>query len=790
MIVVLESSEIMSYNTSYIKNIIIFILLFYFAVLAIGVNLAYTDEADSDSDYARITDVDYKAVLYDDATNGNKLVVTERLTYDIHAESIYNLFWELWRDLPEDTVDGLKVHYKVNYVKEINDDNTETIYTESPKLYWYDSDYTSEIYGPGKWYHSEGPYNEDVGLYECVFFYVDGLYREQVVFEVQYEIYNVALKYNDVSELYLTLYSEETIRHLDSFNAQILIPNKDMPEEGNYEAYTYGTNSHVFPFTESDTLNPGYHTFSFSLDEDTLEFEPYNQYIEFNLLTFGSDRHSITDYALDNIYSHEDYLEEAREAQREYEELPIKAERNKKIIFTACIIASGLVIIYAIKKKKKILNQYTFYEPQQKMDYYRDIPTNLDPYFVANLVFIKGKRPENIDGHGYSALLLSLVRKGYIELVKIDHNKDWDNKNIKINILYNPFILPKEEPNINYLGIPKNLPETINMPYVPIFPTMAGHTSENVRDSIIDVERRIQNNNNAVSSNPFEEHANNVYKLEEVIKADTVNKLTVGHTYDKKNSKGKVVEDITQNEVEYYNLLIRHATDNSITMDKFQDKIANDYDNTDTFVTNLENSIVNIGVDSGYFQKANYTEPVQKLKELGNALIILGILIMIVGNMFIYSARVNIAYGAFFILGFAFILCAIYLKYDAKKYILLTQLGEDEYAKWHALYKFLDNITAMDRRTVVELPLWEKYLVYATAFGISHKVVKALKIFCPNYELVVDSSIDIDYCSSSRFRTNSSSFSRSTRSASYTSRSGGSYYGGGGRGGGGGGGGH
>lgn len=93
-------------------------------------------------DYARITDVDYKAVLSDTPGSEGKVIVTERLTFDIHAASKNNLFWELWRDLPESYIDGVNVEYKVNSVKQILDDGTEVTYSESPKLYWDDSDYT------------------------------------------------------------------------------------------------------------------------------------------------------------------------------------------------------------------------------------------------------------------------------------------------------------------------------------------------------------------------------------------------------------------------------------------------------------------------------------------------------------------------------------------------------------------------------------------------------------------------------------------------------------------------
>ena len=222
------------------------------------------------------TDVDYKAVLVDEPSSNGKAVITERLTFDIHAFSKNNPFWELWRDLPESYIDGVKVDYKVNSVKQILADGSEIIYKESPKLYWEDSDYTDSTgrYGPRKWYHSEGPYNESAERYECVFFYVEPLYRGDVVFEIEYEMNNAALRYRDCSELYISLYSEETIKHLESYKAQILVPDKDMPSTGNYAAYTYGTSANRFPFTESDTINPGYHTFSFELDKNQLKFNP------------------------------------------------------------------------------------------------------------------------------------------------------------------------------------------------------------------------------------------------------------------------------------------------------------------------------------------------------------------------------------------------------------------------------------------------------------------------------------------------------------------------------------
>ena len=133
----------------FLDTIIIYIIVFGIALFAMFVedpelfeDFAYeiSEAIPNPFDYARITDVDYKAIVVDEPGNSGKVVVTERLTFDIHAASKNNLFWELWRDLCEDYVDGLEVNYKVNSVKQIMPDGTEIIYDKSPKLYWEDED--------------------------------------------------------------------------------------------------------------------------------------------------------------------------------------------------------------------------------------------------------------------------------------------------------------------------------------------------------------------------------------------------------------------------------------------------------------------------------------------------------------------------------------------------------------------------------------------------------------------------------------------------------------------------
>lgn len=65
---------------------------------------------------------------------------------------------------------------------------------------------------------------------------------------------------------------------------------------------------------------------------------------------------------------------------------------------------------------------------------------------------------------------------------------------------------------------------------------------------------------------------------------------------------------------------------------------------------------------------------------------------------------------------------------------VLTQKGIDENAKWKGLKKYMQDFSMLDKREIPEVVIWEKFLVYATAFGIADKVLKQLKVVYPNIE--------------------------------------------------------
>ncbi len=63
---------------------------------------------------------------------------------------------------------------------------------------------------------------------------------------------------------------------------------------------------------------------------------------------------------------------------------------------------------------------------------------------------------------------------------------------------------------------------------------------------------------------------------------------------------------------------------------------------------------------------------------------------------------------------------AVFTKRSAK--------GNNHYARWKAFKRFLEDFGRFDEKELPEIALWERYLVYASIFGIADKVSKTMKM--------------------------------------------------------------
>ena len=122
-----------------------------------------------------------------------------------------------------------------------------------------------------------------------------------------------------------------------------------------------------------------------------------------------------------------------------------------------------------------------------------------------------------------------------------------------------------------------------------------------------------------------------------------------------------------------------------------------------------------------------------------------------------------------------------------KRINILTVAGLDQKEMWKGLKKYMEEFSLLKEREIPELVIWEKYLVYATAFGIADKVLKQLKIVYPNIDKMdnFNTSTYMYFMYHSNFNTNFVSAINTSVSSAYSSGSGsgGGFSGGGGFGG-------
>lgn len=116
--------------------------------------------------------------------------------------------------------------------------------------------------------------------------------------------------------------------------------------------------------------------------------------------------------------------------------------------------------------------------------------------------------------------------------------------------------------------------------------------------------------------------------------------------------------------------------------------------------------------------KNNYYESNTKIK-------VLGVLFSLVGYLVFYvMGRFN-GFNLFSIIIF---ICALVFMIYMLIFNKRTKRGAEDYQKWKAFKRFLEDFGRFDEKELPEIVLWERYLVYANIFGIADKVGKTMKI--------------------------------------------------------------
>lgn len=477
-------------------------------------------------------------------------------------------------------------------------------------------------------------------------------------YEISYTVKDVIGKYNDYSELYWQFVGKDFEIDAEKITGAIKLPEKAKnTEEIKVWGHTEDLNGEIYV-----------------TDKDEIKFQLNNfnsgRYVEVRIL-FPSDMIISTSRTY-NENRYDDVLKEeakwAKQAnlRRKWQEI------EEEVILTFVIfVVIALCIIFIEKAVKygKQLGGINKYKPEQKLEYFRELPEN--DVTPGEALYIL-KEPYNTFssyfGKIFSATLLNLKLKEYIDL-KVEKTEKSKEK-IYINKLKNP--------DNNLKGDEKRILEFLYKAY-----------NKKTEIEIKDLEKYI------------EKHPAGVESLIKGCEKNIENQLQTNGILDKKQK-----EEFSK----YANLATLY-----------------------------------------------------------------------------YIFTIILLFWAF-PLSIILLINGIICSKIKKNVNVLTQKGVNSKEKWKGLKNYMEKFSLLDEKEIPAIEVWEKYLVYATVFGISDKVLKQLKTVYPDIDKIdaINTSTYMYFMYHSNFGTSFTSSINSSISSSYSSATGGgggfSGGGGGGRG--------
>ena len=129
-----------------------------------------------------------------------------------------------------------------------------------------------------------------------------------------------------------------------------------------------------------------------------------------------------------------------------------------------------------------------------------------------------------------------------------------------------------------------------------------------------------------------------------------------------------------------------------------------------------------------------------RIKKYSRIFAILTIIYSIIGiiHLFVYNHFINDAFLIYLIVIIVAIILLIYTVIAKKR----TEKGALAYKKWESFKRFLKDFGSMDEKSLPEIILWEKYLVYAVVLGCADKLSKTMKIKLENMNVDYTFSFD------------------------------------------------
>lgn len=503
---------------------------------------------------------------------------------------------------------------------------------------------------------------------------------EKRIYQIEYTVKYVITKYNDYAELYWQFIGKDFEIDAERIYGVIYLPTNVQNENDiKVWGHTEGLNG---------TIN--------SIDANRVEFYINKfisgRYVEVRTLfptnQITSTKRIKNTEILDSAVKEETkWADEANKKRERQKWLNENAKKIKMVIYIGinliCVLIWGRKLIKNIKKSKETQK----YKPTMDIEYFREIPdekaTPGEAYRLMN-ERVSRYMPQTF-GKVFSATILDLTLKGYIEISQSKNEKGKDITKIKILKEADGNLKEEEKYSLDFIK-----------------EAGKGKTIFTLKD----LERYIQNN-------------------------PTKTEILLNRSFEE--TEEQLIKD-------------------EIIDDEIKD-------------------------ESGKYK-------------ICQAFYMFGAIMVVFSGMIVFSSLIAIAIPLIL-----FILNAIMCGIIAKKLNVLTQKGVDQQAEWKGLKKYMEDFSLLKEREIPEMAIWERFLVYATAFGIAERVIKQLKIIYPNFDEMSNGIVTYSYMNLMMTTDFSNSFSHaisssinSSMSSTYSSGSGsgGGFSGGGGFGGGGG----
>lgn len=210
----------------------------------------------------------------------------------------------------------------------------------------------------------------------------------------------------------------------------------------------------------------------------------------------------------------------------------------------------------------------------------------------------------------------------------------------------------------------------------------------------------------------------------------------------------KESEGLKKDELAVYKILKGTGKDSEFKIDKINEFAKKNYSKYSMLINNLVNESRETLYKLKLVDKANQKEYIKSQNAAIKFVVLRGTIeFILIGILIGYIPLFDKAYidifGIRFIPGIVTVLLillpiivSLLIKFKMcektqSKIAVLTQEGTEEREEWVALGRYIQEFSLIEEKEIPSLVIWEKYLVYATAFGIADKAIEQMKAKYP-----------------------------------------------------------